>query len=113
MPNLLFVYGTLRDTRAAAVPASIRGTLYDVGAYPAVVLAGDSKVVGEIFPVEEDQMRRYDGYEGVAFGLYTREIVDVHVENETKPAYVYVAGPLLVQRMDSLPQITSGDWYER
>ena len=67
MPDLLFIYGTLHPDRApfeiAPIarrliplgPATIRGTLLDLGAYPGVLLGSDSEVAGELFALPEGE----------------------------------------------------------
>ena len=78
MPELLFIYGTLHPDRAPAEiadvarrlkpigPATIRGRLYDLGAYPGVVLGESAAetVAGELFAVPEAETLSYlDAYE--------------------------------------------------
>ena len=89
MPDLLFIYGTLHPDRAPADIASttrllkpfggpanratIRARLYDLGAYPGVVLSGDSDdpseiVAGELFVLPDGPeataiLARLDDYE--------------------------------------------------
>ncbi len=78
MPDLLFVYGTLHPDRApaeiAAVartltlvgPATIRGTLLDLGAYPGVLLDSEDEVRGNIFALPDPAdatWQRLDAYE--------------------------------------------------
>src|SRR4051812_27743965 len=77
MRELLFVYGTLLPGLAPGQmratckhlihvgPATIAGTLYDVGPYPAVVTGGTRIVRGELLDVEgEDVWQTLDRYEG-------------------------------------------------
>ena len=77
MPNLLFIYGTLHPDRAPAEiaaaprrltpigPATIRGNLYNLGAYPGVVLALDGPPIpGELFTVPDTAtLSALDAYE--------------------------------------------------
>jgi gamma-glutamylcyclotransferase (GGCT)/AIG2-like uncharacterized protein YtfP len=77
MPALLFVYGTLHPARApreiaAAArrlksigPATIRGTLYNLGEYPGVVLdATGPPIPGELFTVPDaTTLAALDAYE--------------------------------------------------
>ena len=78
MPELLFIYGTLHPDRAPAEiadaarrlkplgPATIRGRLYDLGAYPGVVLddSATRKIPGELFTVPDvETLARLDAYE--------------------------------------------------
>lgn len=68
----LFVYGTLRPNKPA--DDSVRGDMYDLGAFPAVVSVGDSDnlVQGNVVIVNDEQLKALDVYEGVAVGLYRR-----------------------------------------
>ena len=82
MPTLLFAYGTLSPGSPAAAahagwePDSVRGRLFDLGAYPALVDCGDPAagwVHGYVRPVDVDDLQgRLDSYEGVSDGLYRR-----------------------------------------
>jgi gamma-glutamylcyclotransferase (GGCT)/AIG2-like uncharacterized protein YtfP len=78
MPHLLFVYGTLHPDRAPAEiasvartltlvgPATIRGTLLDLGAYPGVLLDSRHEVPGDVFALPEPAdatWQRLDAYE--------------------------------------------------
>jgi gamma-glutamylaminecyclotransferase len=86
MSALLFVYGTLKRgcsnhhhlagqkfVSAARTRPGYR--LYDLGGYPAIVTVADDRdgVVGEVWSVDDDALRRLDVFEGVHEGLYRRE----------------------------------------
>jgi len=78
-PQYLFAYGTLQPGHAppeiAAIvqhfetvgKGTVPGTLYDLGAYPGVVLdqAGSRFISGTVFrlPAGDDVLRRLDAYE--------------------------------------------------
>ena len=77
MPELLFVYGTLLpglappsmrpicDRLTPVGPATVQGSLYDVGPYPAVVTGGENVVHGELLEIDgDDTWRSFDLYEG-------------------------------------------------
>lgn len=81
MPQLLFVYGTLKRRptgrhhallRAARFVSggSVRGDLYDLGSYPGLVRAPhtDRRVVGEVYELPSEGIDRMlhelDAYEG-------------------------------------------------
>jgi len=66
MPELLFIYGTLHPDRAPAEiasaartltligPATVRGALLDLGAYPGIILAPDAPdVSGNLFSLPD------------------------------------------------------------
>lgn len=75
---------------------SVRGRLFDLGSYPALVNLDDPGagwVEGFVRPVDELELRdRLDVYEGVAEGLYRRSAV---LTASDRVAWVYVyARPL-------------------
>ena len=102
MTHTLFIYGTLmpglrleaemqgaRFLGAAQVP----GRLVDVGRYPGL-LPGDGSVSGEVYEVDDAQLARLDGVEGIVPGnrkasQYWREEVTV------------TAGPLQGRRVQT------------
>src|SRR6185503_3972170 len=84
--HLVFVYGSLRRGSAGAMStrfprtrfiadAKISGTLYDLGAYPGLL-------------VDEETLKRLDDYE--APSLYWRKQVEVSVGTDRKTCWVYV-----------------------
>jgi gamma-glutamylcyclotransferase (GGCT)/AIG2-like uncharacterized protein YtfP len=105
----LFIYGTLmpglrleaemhgaRFVGAAQVP----GCLVDVGRYPGLLLdlsRGDGLVTGEVYEVNDVQLARLDGVEGVVLGdraasQYWRETVTVisgPLQGQFVQTYVY------------------------
>jgi gamma-glutamylcyclotransferase (GGCT)/AIG2-like uncharacterized protein YtfP len=82
MTSMLFAYGTLmpRDPESAAregwEPDAVRGRLYDLGPYPALIDLDDPAagwVEGFVRPVDRDELeRRLDPWEEVDRGLYRR-----------------------------------------
>ena len=101
-PDLLFAYGTLgpSDPEAAArggwAADAVRGRLFDLGPYPALVDADDPDagwVEGHVRAVERRELEgRLDRYEGVNQGLYRRVQVTTR---SGRLAWVYVfARPL-------------------
>ena len=111
----LFVYGTLRSGGGAAGllrgcrlagPGIVAGTLYDLGDYPALVLAGSGPVEGEVWRCPAYALARLDEYEGVAEGLFER----VEVEAAGARCWTYVAGPLLAPRLTPERRIAAGRW---
>jgi gamma-glutamylcyclotransferase (GGCT)/AIG2-like uncharacterized protein YtfP len=110
----LFTYGTLRGGEGAAGEVlegcrlvgrgTVRGTLYDLGEYPALVLAGDHPVEGDIWWCPADVLPDLDRYEGVDDGLFRR----VGARVGELACWVYVAGPALAPRL--LPEaVTTAD----
>jgi gamma-glutamylcyclotransferase (GGCT)/AIG2-like uncharacterized protein YtfP len=78
MTHFLFAYGTLapREPGQGWVSDAVRGRLYDLGDYPALVDHDDPEagwVEGYVREVEERELSgRLDAYEGVEEGLYQR-----------------------------------------
>lgn len=109
----LFSYGTLRSAGGAPArqlrgcelvgSAVISGALFDIGPYPALLLAGDDPVEGEIWRCPADLLAGLDQYEGVAAGLFRR--VGVRVAGYA--CWVYVAGPALGPRLTPHSRIRS------
>ena len=113
MPDLLFIYGTLHPDRApaeiAAVartltplgPASIRGTLLDLGAYPGVLLghAQATDVPGHLFALPEPPdatWSKLDAYEDFRpdhpeTSLFVRKLTVATLPDRTqRRCWVYV-----------------------
>jgi gamma-glutamylcyclotransferase (GGCT)/AIG2-like uncharacterized protein YtfP len=110
MAERLFVYGTLLPGHAppsmaglrcklkSVAPATVRGRLYDLGAYPAVVMEGESACVrGELVEVDSDATwRALDEYEGCprpgeGNGLFRRVRTIATLDSgESADCWVYV-----------------------
>lgn len=120
MPHVL-VYGTLRRggrndiARYRPAPvcvgeAVIAGTLYDLGAYPGVVLGGTGRVKGEVYRIAPEVERELDLLEEVAdddSGEYVRRSVRVAVGTQWIDCLVYEIHPT---RIAGRRVIGSGDW---
>jgi gamma-glutamylcyclotransferase (GGCT)/AIG2-like uncharacterized protein YtfP len=82
MSSLLFAYGTLMPPDRAAAdregwrPDAVRGRLFDLGSYPALIDLDDPRagwVDGFVRPVDMEELRtRLDPWEEVDQGLYRR-----------------------------------------
>ncbi|MBA2725515.1 MAG: gamma-glutamylcyclotransferase [Actinobacteria bacterium] len=91
--------------------AVIKGLLFDMGDYPALI-PGDGAIQGEVYEVVDrkafvvvDEFERYDPND-VDGSLYVRRAVRL-----TKPkldAWVYIYN----RRVGNAPRIASGDWIE-
>lgn len=120
----VFVYGTLRRGEVNDInrlappplylgPARIRGTLYDLGSYPGVVLGGEGWVLGEIYLVAPELERQLDIIEDVApapSGEYARRHVEVEVAGQWRRCLVY---EIDAARVCGRAVIASGDWQRR
>ncbi|HUE95594.1 MAG TPA: gamma-glutamylcyclotransferase family protein [Longimicrobiaceae bacterium] len=111
----LFVYGTLRrgggmhsllDGCRLHAEATVRGSLFDLGTYPALVLDDRGTVHGEVWECPRETLLRLDSYEGVGEGLFRR----VRIEVGSVPCWTYIAGPRLRSRIASAPTLDRGRW---
>lgn len=117
--HLVFVYGTLRRGNAGAMsirfPSSkfiaatkVRGSLYDLGAYPGLLLdEPNSLVIGEVYEVDDEILNRLDDFE--ASSNYWRKQVEISLGTNRRTCWVYEPNP---EFYSSRKLITSGDWIE-
>jgi gamma-glutamylcyclotransferase (GGCT)/AIG2-like uncharacterized protein YtfP len=116
----LFVYGSLRRGGGAGDLLSgcelvgegtVSGTLYDIGGrFPAVVLYGDVPVRGEVWRCPPELLCHLDAYEGTDSGLFRRVAIEVQLNGEPVPCWVYAAGPALSRELRPEARIAGGDW---
>jgi gamma-glutamylcyclotransferase (GGCT)/AIG2-like uncharacterized protein YtfP len=114
----LFTYGTLKSAMSSPTArellrdcevvarGTVRGTLYDAGEYPALLLNGGTAVDGEVWRCPASLLRVLDLYEGTREGLFRR----VAVEVAGRPCWIFVAGPKLGPRLRPDAIIESGTW---
>ena len=120
---LVFVYGTLRKyernyhfligSTCVAQQAWTNGLLFDTGhGYPAVKQSITGKVYGELYLINEHQLKKLDrleGYKGTGENnLYNRITQKVYTDAETQDALVYVIHPDNEHMLRKW--IESGDW---
>lgn len=118
----VFVYGTLRaggrnDIARFAPPprrvadAEVAGTLYDLGAYPGMVLGGTTRVKGEIYAIDAQLEATLDRLEEVAdddSGEYVKRWLRVQsFGGRTFDCLVYEIHP---SRIEGRAVIAGGDW---
>jgi len=125
-PRLVFVYGTLRrgginDINRLAPPPVFQGTarvwgqLFDLGAYPGLVLLspsdeGRSVVCGEVYAIDAALERQLDVIEeiqGRPDDEYFRRQVSVKVGEQSCVCLVYEINP---KRVLGRSLIDHGDW---
>jgi gamma-glutamylcyclotransferase (GGCT)/AIG2-like uncharacterized protein YtfP len=118
----VFVYGTLlvgeENHHIAAPyirhiqPGRVKGRLYDVGAYPALVIEEEGEVIGEWFTVTKEGLQAMDELEEYEKGSQYNEYERVWVKDIEQPieGYVYVYPKSKAAR---LPFIPSGSWRHR
>jgi gamma-glutamylcyclotransferase (GGCT)/AIG2-like uncharacterized protein YtfP len=117
--HLVFVYGTLRRGDAGAMSirfptarfiadARVDGSLYDLGAFPGLLLGeSNSPVIGEVYEVDNELLKELDDFE--ASSHYLRKQVEIALGMHRNTCWVYVYDPDFYSP-DTL--ITSGDWIE-
>ena len=117
--HLVFVYGTLRRGGAGAMSirfpgakfiadAQVTGSLYDLGAYPGLLLnESDSSVVGEVYEVDDEILKRLDDFE--ASDNYRRKQVEISLGDRRQACWTYEPDP---EFHSPRTLITSGDWIE-
>lgn len=119
--HLIFVYGMLRRAGARAMSisfpgskfiadAKVSGSLYDLGAYPGLLLdESNSSVTGEVYEVDDELLNELDVFE--ASSSYRRKQVEVSIDVHRKVCWIYV--PEYDSEFYSRHTlITSGDWIE-
>ena len=119
--HLIFVYGSLRRGNAGAMSVrfpeatyvaegTVRGSLYDLGEYPGLVLDDEASfVTGEIYEVDDDTLHGLDKFELTSD--YSRKQVEVEQGSVRKDCWIYV--PERDARFfRNRPLIESGDWIE-
>lgn len=116
----IFVYGTLQRGQVreqcwprppiSIEPATVRGTLYDLGPYPALV-PGDDTVGGELWHIAPPDIAvtlaaldRVEGYANRPDDLYRRVIVECRTVKGSEPAWTYQLA--LVELLHSARRIT-------
>lgn len=86
----------------------VRGSLYDFGEYPGLLLdETSSSVVGEVHEVDDETLNRLDDIE--AGSHYLRKQLEISFGNRAEMCWVYVFDPEFYSR---LVLIESGDWIE-
>ncbi len=110
----VFVYGTLKrghHNHRLLEQATLLGdfttppnyTMYHLGGFPAVVMGGDTAIVGEVYEVDRREFQNLDYLEGYPT-FYTRDII----ETEHGDAWMYhIASE---QRHTFTRTIESGNW---
>jgi gamma-glutamylcyclotransferase (GGCT)/AIG2-like uncharacterized protein YtfP len=116
---LVFVYGTLRRGGARAMSvrfpnsefiadAKVSGSLYDLGAYPGLLVnESNSLVVGEVYEVDDEILNRLDHFE--ASSNYRRKRVEISLGSHSRMCWLYEPNP---EFCSPRRLITSGDWIE-
>lgn len=123
-PQLLFVYGTLKEGFRLnyALEGMVKrgtaftlGTLYDLGPFPALKLGGDRAVIGELYEITPEVLRRTDSIEGYV-PKHTEESLYIRVEcrvgmldgRHSYDAWTYEFN----QDLGDAPVVESGTWVK-
>jgi gamma-glutamylcyclotransferase (GGCT)/AIG2-like uncharacterized protein YtfP len=117
--HLVFAYGTLRRGDPGAMSmrfpnskfiaeATVSGNLYDLGAYPGLLVDGSSGiVVGEVYEVDDETLTKLDEFE--ASSHYYRKQVEISLDGDSRTGWTYEPNPDFYS-LNKL--IKSGDWIE-
>lgn len=117
--HLVFVYGTLRRGSAGSMSqrfpnskfigeAKVTGSLYDLGAYPGLLLNESNSVVsGEVYEVDDEILNQLDDFE--ASSNYWRKQVEISLGAHRKACWIYEPDP---EFYSLRTLITSGDWIQ-
>ena len=120
--HLVFVYGSLKRGNASEMSVRfpdatylaegrVHGRLYDLGAYPGLLLDGSaSMVTGEVYEVNDDTLHRLDEFELTSD--YSRKQVEVQFGSEHTKCWIYVP-ERDAEFFSDYKLIESGDWIEK
>ena len=88
--------------------AKVSGNLYDLGAYPGLLLnESNSLVIGEVYEVDDEILNKLDDIE--ASSSYSRTQVEISLGTNRRTCWVYEPNP---QSYSLHTLIPSGDWIE-
>ena len=89
----------LKNTKTAPIY-----TLLDLGSFPALLISGETSIVGELWEIDDYTKKYLDLLEGVPMLYQDKEI---ELEDETTAlAYVF-------EFNRGYPEIKSGDWFNK
>ena len=108
----LAVYGTLkREVEEKGMVGGYKLVFPGTYSFPAAIKDKDKSVRVEVQKIEDYELPDYDRYENVEGGLYTREVVNVAMDDGTVvEAWMYVAGDLINGYNGVYQEIPNGDW---
>tara|TARA_R110000824_G_scaffold15603_1_gene65464 strand:+ start:1568 stop:1942 length:375 start_codon:yes stop_codon:yes gene_type:complete len=112
----LAVYGTLRNgSRDTYRVKDVSLVFPGHKNYPALIKNKEgSGAVVELIDVDNYDLESYDNYEGIKTGLYVREVIDVFEDDNLKTkAWVYIAGPLLMQNKLVFEEVPEQNWLSK
>jgi gamma-glutamylcyclotransferase (GGCT)/AIG2-like uncharacterized protein YtfP len=90
--------------------AKVSGSLYDLGAYPGLLLnESNSLVIGEVYEIDDEILNELDDIEASSY--YWRKQVEISLGTHRRISWIYV--PEYDPESDShRTLITLGDWIE-
>jgi len=107
------VRGRVRTGISYVKKCVLRGRMYNVGAFPALVHGGN-EITCELYQItDQNCMERFDAIEGYRHegsknNLYNRESVTVEVNGEEVEAWIYYWNG----GVNNMEEIDCGDWLE-
>ena len=121
----VFVYGTLRQGEARDINrllpaprllgnARVTGALYDLGAYPGLVLGAPGQVHGEVYEISGELERLLDEIEEVwpqPSGEYCKREQLVRLD-ESADDILCIVYEIAADRIPGMPVIVCGDWIQ-
>jgi len=113
MKKNIAVYGTLRDFKTKKGEVHGYALVYPAmtKAFPAAIRDEKDKIVVEVKEIEDYEIGGYDEYENVKGGLYKRDTVNVKMpDGEILEAWMYTAGPVILQDSGVYEKIPDNDW---
>jgi gamma-glutamylcyclotransferase (GGCT)/AIG2-like uncharacterized protein YtfP len=117
--HLVFVYGTLRRGSAQSMfarfptsqfiaEANVNGSLYDLGAYPGLLVnESKSPVTGEVYEIDDETLKKLDDFESSSD--YWRKQIEISLGSQRRMCWTYEPNP---ESYSLHTLITSGDWIE-
>ena len=113
---LIFVYGTLRrggsnhfrmDGMDLISSATVRGRLYRVEWFPALVLDPDApEVSGEIYQINDTSLSALDEYEGAQYHRVLTTATATDAQGQEHKVWIWE----WIDSIDTLQPIAGGDW---
>lgn len=102
MNTLIFVYGTLKrgcsnhdqlagQTFVGEATTTPGYRLFQVTVYPGMISqpGAADRILGEVWSVDPEHLKRLDDFEGVAEGIYRRELVSLEAPYATERVEAY------------------------
>ena len=88
--------------------AKVSGSLYDLGAYPGLLLnESNSLVIGEVYEVDGEILNKLDDIEASSY--YWRKQVEIFLRSHSSVGWTYEPNP---EFYSPRTLIISGDWIE-